>query len=89
MNFAFRRKRISGILVVVPAQERYFDEEMKNYGFPETRSRRKLKKERSLDVIGGVLLIQAFASPTYQSSEWRNFSSATCCVAKILMHCSS
>lgn len=43
MNFAFRRKRISGILVVVPAQERYFDEEMKNYGFPEARSR-KLKE---------------------------------------------
>lgn len=38
MNFTFRGKRISGILVVVPANERSFDEEMKNYNFPEARS---------------------------------------------------
>jgi 3-oxoacyl-[acyl-carrier-protein] synthase-3 len=38
MNFTFRRKRISGILTVVPAKERFFVEEMKNFNFPEARS---------------------------------------------------
>jgi 3-oxoacyl-[acyl-carrier-protein] synthase III len=38
MNFTFRRKRISGLLVVVPANERSFVEEMKNFNFPEARS---------------------------------------------------
>ena len=33
MNFTFRRKRISGILVVVPANERSFVEEMRNFNF--------------------------------------------------------
>ena len=38
MNFIFRRKRITGILTVVPANERSFLEEMKNFNFPEARS---------------------------------------------------
>jgi 3-oxoacyl-[acyl-carrier-protein] synthase-3 len=38
MNFIFRRKRISGILTVVPANERSFVEEMRNFNFPEARS---------------------------------------------------
>ena len=38
MNFTFRRKRISGILAVVPAQERSFVEEMRHFNFPEARS---------------------------------------------------
>jgi 3-oxoacyl-[acyl-carrier-protein] synthase-3 len=38
MNFSFRRKRISGILTIVPANERSFVEEMKNFNFPEARS---------------------------------------------------
>ena len=38
MNFLFRNKRISGIQVVVPAKERLFIEEMKNFNFPEARS---------------------------------------------------
>lgn len=38
MNFRFRNKRISGIQVVVPANERSFIEEMKNFNFPEARS---------------------------------------------------
>jgi len=38
MNFNFSGKRLSGILAVVPANERTFIEEMKNYNFPEARS---------------------------------------------------
>jgi 3-oxoacyl-[acyl-carrier-protein] synthase-3 len=57
MNFIFRRKRISGVLVVVPANERSFDEEMKNFNFPEERSL-KLKKVMGFDkhriVLPGV-----------------------------------
>jgi len=38
MNFTFRKKRISGILTVVPANELSFVDEMKNFNFPEARS---------------------------------------------------
>src|SRR5438309_5425327 len=38
MKFQFDRKKISGVLVVVPANEKHFIEEMKNYNFPEARS---------------------------------------------------
>lgn len=38
MNLTFHRKRISGILAVVPSRELSFIEEMKNYRFPEARS---------------------------------------------------
>ncbi len=38
MNFTFHRKRVSGILAVLPAREISFFEEMKNYNFPEARS---------------------------------------------------
>ncbi len=38
MNFQFRGKRISGLMVAVPTTERYFVEEMKNFNFPEVRS---------------------------------------------------
>jgi 3-oxoacyl-[acyl-carrier-protein] synthase-3 len=48
MNFTFRNKRISGLLVVVPANERTFIEEMKNYNFPEARSL-KLKEVMGYD----------------------------------------
>jgi 3-oxoacyl-[acyl-carrier-protein] synthase III len=48
MNFTFRRKRISGILTVVPARERLFLEEMKNFNFPESRSL-KLKEVMGYD----------------------------------------
>jgi 3-oxoacyl-[acyl-carrier-protein] synthase-3 len=48
MNFTFRRKRISGLLVVVPANERSFVEEMKNFNFPEERSL-KLKEVMGFD----------------------------------------
>src|SRR5262249_9987793 len=48
MNFTFRNKRISGVLVVVPANERAFVEEMKNYNFPEARSL-KLKEVMGYD----------------------------------------
>jgi 3-oxoacyl-[acyl-carrier-protein] synthase III len=48
MNFTFRRKRISGILTVVPANKRSFVEEMKNYNFPEARSL-KLKEVMGYD----------------------------------------
>lgn len=48
MNFTFRRKRISGVLVVVPANERSFIEEMRNFNFPEGRSL-KLKEVMGYD----------------------------------------
>jgi len=48
MNFLFHRKRISGILVVVPANERCFVEEMRNFNFPEARSL-KLKEVMGFD----------------------------------------
>jgi 3-oxoacyl-[acyl-carrier-protein] synthase III len=48
MTFTFRHKRISGILTVVPANERSFVEEMKNYNFPESRSL-KLKEVMGYD----------------------------------------
>jgi 3-oxoacyl-[acyl-carrier-protein] synthase-3 len=38
MNFTFRNKRISGLLTVLPANERSFVDEMKNFNFPEARS---------------------------------------------------
>jgi 3-oxoacyl-[acyl-carrier-protein] synthase-3 len=43
MNFTFRRKRISGLLVVVPAREQSFLEDMKNFNFPEARSRKLME----------------------------------------------
>ena len=48
MNFTFHRKRISGVLVVVPENERVFAEEMKNFNFPEARSL-KLKEVMGYD----------------------------------------
>ncbi|HEY3932888.1 MAG TPA: ketoacyl-ACP synthase III [Verrucomicrobiae bacterium] len=48
MNFTFHRKRISGLLTVVPANERCFVEEMKNFNFPEARSL-KLKEVMGYD----------------------------------------
>jgi 3-oxoacyl-[acyl-carrier-protein] synthase III len=43
MNFIFRRKRISGLLAVVPAHEQLFLEDMKNFNFPEARSRKLME----------------------------------------------
>src|SRR4051794_37789373 len=48
MNLTFHRKRISGLLTVVPANERLFVEEMKNFNFPEARSL-KLKEVMGYD----------------------------------------
>jgi 3-oxoacyl-[acyl-carrier-protein] synthase III len=48
MNFTFRHKRISGMLSVLPANERSFVEEMKNFNFPEARSL-KLKEVMGYD----------------------------------------
>lgn len=48
MNFIYHNKRISGILTVVPAQERTFVEEMRNFNFPEARSL-KLKEVMGYD----------------------------------------
>jgi 3-oxoacyl-[acyl-carrier-protein] synthase-3 len=48
MNFTFRRKRISGILTVVPVREMLFVDEMKNFNFPEARSL-KLKEVMGYD----------------------------------------
>ena len=48
MNFTFHRKRVSGLLAIVPAHERSFLEEMKNFNFPESRSL-KLKEVMGYD----------------------------------------
>jgi 3-oxoacyl-[acyl-carrier-protein] synthase III len=48
VNFTYHRKRVSGILTIVPAQERTFVEEMKNFNFPEARSL-KLKEVMGYD----------------------------------------
>lgn len=48
MNFAFRGKRIAGLLTVVPANEGSFLEEMKNFNFPVNRSL-KLKEVMGYD----------------------------------------
>jgi 3-Oxoacyl-[acyl-carrier-protein (ACP)] synthase III len=43
MNFTFHNKRISGILAIIPEREISFLEEMKNYQFPEARSRKLME----------------------------------------------
>jgi 3-oxoacyl-[acyl-carrier-protein] synthase-3 len=43
VNFSFRNKRISGLLIVLPANERTFLEEMKNFNAPEARSRKLME----------------------------------------------
>jgi 3-oxoacyl-[acyl-carrier-protein] synthase-3 len=43
VNFSFRNKRISGVLTVLPANERSFLQEMKNYNAPEARSRKLME----------------------------------------------
>jgi 3-oxoacyl-[acyl-carrier-protein] synthase III len=43
MNFTFRGKRISGVLAVVPANERSFLDEMRNFNAPEARSRKLME----------------------------------------------
>jgi len=48
MNFIYRGKRISGIFTVLPANEKSFVEEMKNFNFPEARSL-KLKEVMGYD----------------------------------------
>jgi 3-oxoacyl-[acyl-carrier-protein] synthase-3 len=48
MNFTFHGKRITGILAVVPANERLFVDDMKNFNFPEARSL-KLKQVMGFD----------------------------------------
>jgi 3-oxoacyl-[acyl-carrier-protein] synthase-3 len=48
VNFTYHNKRISGILTVVPEQERSFVEEMRNFNFPEARSL-KLKEVMGYD----------------------------------------
>ncbi|HVU07780.1 MAG TPA: ketoacyl-ACP synthase III [Verrucomicrobiae bacterium] len=48
MKFTFHRKRIAGLLTVVPAREKCFLEEMHNFNFPESRSL-KLKEVMGFD----------------------------------------
>ncbi|MCX6924698.1 MAG: ketoacyl-ACP synthase III, partial [Verrucomicrobia bacterium] len=43
MNFTFQRKRISGLLAVVPVREQSFVEDMKNFNSPEARSRKLME----------------------------------------------
>ena len=48
MNFVFRHRRISGLLAIVPANERSFVDEMANFDFPLARSL-KLKQVMGYD----------------------------------------
>jgi 3-oxoacyl-[acyl-carrier-protein] synthase-3 len=48
MNFKFHRKRISGLLVILPEHEQSFLEDMKQFNFPESRSL-KLKEVMGYD----------------------------------------
>src|SRR3954451_7789213 len=48
MNFSFKGKRVTGVLAVVPENERSFLDEMKNFNFPEARSL-KLKEVMGYD----------------------------------------
>jgi len=48
MNFYFSNKKISGMLVVLPANERKFVDDMKTFNFPEARSL-KLKEVMGYD----------------------------------------
>jgi len=48
MRFSFHKKRVSGILTILPANERKFLDEMKNFNFPESRSL-KLKQIMGFD----------------------------------------
>ena len=48
MNLIFSNRKISGILTVVPANERSFVDEMSNFNFPERRSL-KLKEVMGYD----------------------------------------
>jgi 3-oxoacyl-[acyl-carrier-protein] synthase-3 len=43
MNFTFQGKRISGLLGILPARERSFLEDMRNFNFPESRSRKLME----------------------------------------------
>ncbi len=57
MNFKFHDKRISGLLAVVPANERKFLEDMKEFDFPESRSRKLMQVmgyDRHRVVTGGT-----------------------------------
>ncbi len=63
MNLTFRRKRISGVLVVVPANERSFVTDMKNFNFPQSRSL-KLKEVMGFDkrrVVGPGVCVSDLA----------------------------
>lgn len=48
MNFSFSGKRIAGVLTVLPANERTFMDDMKDFDFPEEKSL-KLKKVMGYD----------------------------------------
>lgn len=48
MNFSFSNKRIAGVLTVLPANERTFMDDMKEFDFPEAKSL-KLKKVMGYD----------------------------------------
>ncbi len=63
MKLVFHRKRIAGTLVVVPANERSFVADMKNFNFPESRSL-KLKEVMGFDkrrVVGPDVCVSDLA----------------------------
>ena len=63
MNFIFSHRRISGLLAVVPANERSFVDEMANFNFPPARSL-KLKQVMGYDkhrIVDGPVCVSDLA----------------------------
>ena len=63
MNFTFSNRRITGLLAIVPANERSFLEDMANFNFPPARSL-KLKQVMGYDkhrVVDGPVCVSDLA----------------------------
>jgi len=63
MNFTFKQRAITGLLTVIPSNERSFVDEMANFNFPEKRSL-KLKEVMGYDkhrIVDGAVCISDLA----------------------------
>ncbi|MBE2212916.1 MAG: ketoacyl-ACP synthase III [Opitutaceae bacterium] len=68
MNFLFQNKRIAGTLAVVPANERTYLEEMRNFKAPEARSL-KLKEVMGFDrrrIVDGDVCVSDLAASGFK-----------------------
>ena len=63
MNFTFKQRAITGLLTVIPSNERSFVDEMANFNFPEKRSL-KLKEVMGYDkhrIVDGPVCVSDLA----------------------------